>query len=140
MINRFLLIVILGIGWVFCDAQSIPKWVKHRPESKNGTYYYRVTIGEGNTYNMAYSDAFAKAILESSWKIGVQVTTTDDLEILKNNIHDNITIGTVESNIPINKVCEFVEQLSSTKYRVYCLWQIGVPSKVVSFDEFYNCD
>ncbi len=131
----------MGLGWAFfCNAQSTPHWMKHRPKAENGTYYYRITIGEGTTYNVAYSDAFAKAILESSWKIGVQVTTTDDLETIKNNIQENISIGTVESNIPINKVCEFVEQLSSTKYRVYCLWQIGVPNKVVLFDEFYNCD
>lgn len=136
----YYIFVLLGIGWVYSCAQSIPNWVKHRPKSENGTYYYRVTIGEGNSYNVAYSDAFAKAILESSWKIGVQVTTTDDLETIKNNIQENITIGKVESNIPINKVCEFLEQQSTSKFRIYCLWQIGIPQKVVHFEDFYQCE
>ena len=136
----YFLFFLLGIGWAYSHAQSTPNWVKQRPKAENPTYYYRVTIGEGTTYNMAYSDALAKAILESSWKLGVQVTTNDDLETIKNNIHDNITIGKVESNIPMNKVCEYLEQKSSTKFRLYCLWQIGSPGKVVSFDEYNNCD
>lgn len=135
-----LLIIILGVGWAFCYVQSAPDWLKHRPKAENATYYYRITIGEGTTYNLAYSDAFAKAILESSWKLGVQVTTTDDLETIKNNIQENISIGTVESNIPINKVCEYLEQQSTTKFRVYCLWQIGLPQKAVHFEDFYNCE
>lgn len=132
--------VLIGIGWAYACAQSIPSWVKHRPKPGNETYYYRVTIGEGNSYNMAYSDAFAKAILESSWKIGVQVTTSDDLESIKNNIQENIIIGKVESNIPINKVCEFIEQQSTSKIRIYCLWQIGIPQKTVRFEDFYQCE
>lgn len=131
----------MGIGWAFyCNAQPVPRWVKHRPTAGNDTYYYRITIGEGTTYNVAYSDAFAKAILESSWKIGVQVTTTDDLETIKNNIQENISIGTVESNIPINKVCEYIEQQSTTKFRIYCLWQIGRPGRVVYFEDYNNCE
>lgn len=131
----------MGIGWAFyCNAQPAPRWLKHRPQAENDTYYYWITVGEGASYNVAYSDAFAKAILESSWKIGVQVTTTDDLETIKNNIQENISIGTVESNIPINKVCEYIEQQSTTKFRVYCLWQIGFPQKAVHFEDFNNCE
>lgn len=136
---RSIFIILFGIGWACCYAQSMPDWVRNRPRSGNDTYYYRVTMGEGNSYNMAYSDAFAKAILESSWKLGVQVTTGDDIETIKNSIHENITVGKVESNIPINKVCEYVEQRSSKQYRVYCLWQIGASGKFVIFDEYDNC-
>ena len=135
-----LLFILISMGWVTLFAQSMPDWVKHRPKASNSTFYYRVTIGEGSTYTLAYSNAFAKAILESSWKIGVQVTTSDDLETIKNDIYENISIGQVESNIPINKVCEYLEQQSSTKYRLYCLWQVGKPAQVVQFDEFYDCN
>ena len=132
--------VLIGLGCGCCNAQPMPYWINFLPKAENDTYYYRVTIGEGTTYNTAYSYAFAKAILESSWKIGVQVTTTDDLETIKNDIQENITIGTVESNIPINKVCEYIQQQSTKKFRVYCLWQIGYPQKPVHFVDHTNCE
>ena len=138
--RRSLILFILCIVWAFASAQTMPNWIKHRPLAENNSFYYRVTIGEGTTYNLAYSNAFAKAILESSWKLGVQVTTTDDIETIKNDIHDNITIGKVDSNIPINKVCEYLEKISTTKFRLYCLWQIGMPGKPVFFEEFGNCE
>lgn len=127
------------MGWVYCNAQSMPTWVYHLPKANNNTYYYRVTIGEGENYNSAYANAFAKAILESSWKLGVQVTTSDDIKTIEQGIKDNISVREVESKISINKVCEYIEQKSSRKTFVYCLWQIGKPQCLVMFEDFENC-
>ena len=93
--KRELLAVIL-IGWAFIiNAQPLgkPSWVIKRPTSSNSTFYYRVTVGEGINYDKAYANAFAKAILESSWRLGMPVYSGDDLIALENGVYENITIG-----------------------------------------------
>ena len=72
-------LLILALCWALsCSAQqaagSWPYWIQNRPQTDSKCmYYYRVTQGEGANYDKAYANAFAKAILESSWKLGVEV-------------------------------------------------------------------
>ena len=80
----FLLLV--ALGWVaFGTAQTRekPTWLQVIPQSGNNTYYYRVTHAEGATYEKAYAKAFAMAIMESSWKLGVAVDKKNDMETLE---------------------------------------------------------
>lgn len=139
------LVLITIIGWAFfCNAQSMPKWVTNKPASNNITYYYRVTIGEGINYDKAYSSAFAKAIIESSWKIGVKVKSEDDINTIENGIYENITIPENQKKLAMNKVCEYRESFNDsgkTYIRLYILWQVAATGNTTPiFDDFSDCD
>lgn len=142
--KRELLAVIL-IGWAFIiNAQPLgkPSWVIKRPTSSNSTFYYRVTVGEGINYDKAYANAFAKAILESSWRLGMPVYSGDDLIALENGVYENITIGENQMNIALNKVCEYTERLETkTGIRIFILWQVATVGIINPlFDEFNDCE
>lgn len=141
--KKFSLIILL-IGWAFfSNAQpQIPSWIVKRPIPSNSTYYYRVTMGEGINYDKAYANAFAKAILESSWKLGMPVYNGDDLKAIENGVYDNITIGESQMKIAMNKVCEYSERLKEkTGMKVYILWQIATAGNINPiFDEFNDCE
>ena len=142
------LIFLLAWGWtLICSAQSSaskqPYWIKDRPLTEsNCMYYYRVTHGEGATYDKAYANAFAKAILESSWKLGVAVNTTDDLQTIEKGITENISVGSSSMVLPLNKVCEYIEPLSGKMgVRIYILWQVAkYGNRLPNFEEFTKCE
>lgn len=141
LLKLFFLINMLCIAQhVFAD---MPSWISSLPKTEtNEMYYYRVTIGEGRTYDMAYANAFAKAILESSWKLGLEVKTSDDLEVIEKSVYDNITVETSRMNLPLNKVCEYRENLSgSANKRIYILWQVAKYGNMPpNFKEFTDCE
>lgn len=136
----------LSFGWaLLVSAQPVsrPSWVVNRPQvGIEKLYYYRVTIGEGITYDKAYANAFAKAILESSWKLGVEVNAGSDLKTIEDDITANISVEKSRMNLPMNKVCEFVEPLTGKRgVRIYVLWQVAKYGNVPpNFDEFTNCE
>lgn len=140
-----LLVLTLLVSWAFVmNAQlpGIPSWVKTRPSPSNETFYYRVTMGEGTNYDKAYANAFAKAILESSWKLGVEVKSGDDIKTLEDGIYENITLNDKQMNISMNKVCEYTEPLKGkTGVHLYILWQVASYGNVKPiFDDFNNCE
>lgn len=140
-----LLFLIIMISWAFSSFAQLPKmpsWVNNRPVPSNDTFYYRVTKGEGAIYDKAYANAFAKAILESSWKLGVEVKNSDDLKTLEDGIYDNITLNEKQMNLPMNKVCEYVEPLKGkTGVQMYILWQVASYGNVKPiFDDFNSCE
>lgn len=146
MLKKILLIFVMG--WtLICNAQPVaskrPYWILNRPQTENGCmYYYRVTQGEGATYDKAYANAFAKAILESSWKLGVGVSTTDDLQTIEKGIYENISVGESNMVLPLNKVCEYTESLSGKMgLRIFILWQVAkYGNRMPNFDEFTKCE
>ena len=139
---------LLAIGWaLICNAQPSaskqPSWITNLPKEKAGSYYYyRVTIGEGVDYDKAYAKAFARAIMESSWKLGVDVNTTDDLQTIEEGIMDNVKVAPSHMTLPMNKVCEYTEKLVEKRgIRIYILWQVAKYGNVLpNFDEFTNCE
>lgn len=127
-------------------GRSMPQWVTNIPSAEPQKYfYYRVTVGEGATYDKAYASAFAKAIMEAKWKLGVQVNVSDDVEALEGQISSAINIQSQSMAIPINKVCDYWEEYypsSSTKnIRLYVLWQIASDGRIYpKFEDFSNCN
>lgn len=144
--NKILLI--LAICWaLFCSAQQVagarPYWLQNRPQTDSKCmYYYRVTQGEGADYDKAYANAFAKAILESSWKLGVEVNTSDDLKTLEKGVTDNISVESSRMVLPLNKVCEYIEPTSGKMgTRIYILWQVAkYGNRAPNFEEFTKCE
>lgn len=120
-----------------------PYWITNLPSAKeNSKYYYRVTQGDGRDYDKAYAKAFARAIMESSWKLGVEVNTTDDLATIEKGITNNVKVIDSHMTLPMNKVCEYIETLTETRgVRVFILWQVANYGNVLpNFDEFTKCE
>lgn len=139
IILNFVLIV---MGTFHVSAQDTPPyWVNCLPKPENETYYYRVTHAEEMTYEKAYARAFSMAILESSWKNGLPVDAKDDFATIEKGVNDNISIRSHQSNIAINKVCEWqAKSVKSNKIVLYVLWQVAVAGNVEpKFEEFNKC-
>ena len=123
-------------------GRELPTWTYQIPSSNaKSHFYYRVTMGEGATYDKAYANAFAKAILEASWKHGVRVNAKDDMAALETSITQSISIDDHTMQIPMNKVCDYWEQLySPNRIRLYVLWQIADDAlNDPKFEEYTNC-
>lgn len=139
--KRIILIVAVLIcaGIVSAQTGERPSWLLKTPQPGNGTYYYRVTHAEGQTYEKAYARAFAMAIMESSWKLGVAVDKKNDVESLEKDITSNINVGNMTMRLPLNKVCEYQEKVSgSMNIRLYILWQVATYGNVPPQFEPYN--
>ena len=139
-------IVLTLVSVAFCAAVAAqnggrPSWLTQMPEAGNDSFYYRVTMAEARTYEKAYAKAFAMAILESSWKLGVAVDTKADVQTLEQGILDNIEVQQTQMVLPLNKVCEYEEALASiNKVRLYILWQVAADgSRKPQFEPFNNC-
>lgn len=137
-------IIFVALVWAsLCVAQTNdrPKWIKELPQAHSDTYYYRVTHAEGPTYEKAYAKAFAMAIMESSWKIGVVVNKKDDVETLEKNILSNINTADMAMRIPLNKVCDYQEKVNgSMNIKLYILWQVASYGNVKpEFESFNDC-
>lgn len=139
-IISILLVWALTIG---AQTNSRPYWITQIPSAQVGSkYYYRVTQGEGIDFDKAYAKAFARAIMESSWKLGLEVNTTDDIQTIEQGIMNNIKVASSQMTLPLNKVCEYTEKLVETRgVRVYILWQVASYGNVLpNFDEFTKCE
>lgn len=134
-----MLLLVAGVG---ASAQEqLPYWVHRLPKPGNDTYYYRVTHAEELSYEKAYVRAFSMAIMESSWKMGLPVDSKDDLAAIEKGVADNISIRSHQSNIALNKVCEWqVKSVTSNKVKLYVLWQVAAAGNIEpQFEEFNNC-
>lgn len=118
-----------------------PSWVNSLPKPENETYYFRVTHAEEMTYEKAYVRAFSMAILESSWKMGLPVDAKNDMAAIENGVEENISIRSHQSNIAINKVCEWqTRSVTSNKVILYVLWQVAAAGNIEPrFEEFNKC-
>lgn len=139
--RKFTLILFLLIGFSH-SLFSLPTWVNQVPSSNSQTYYYRVTQAEGKDYNEAYTKAFAMAVLESQWKLGVRVHRNDNFDEIQENISKSINVEIMNMNLPLNKVCEYEKKVgSSNKIRLYILWQVArYGNEEPNFDEYTDCN
>lgn len=125
--------------------RDMPQWVTQLPASNpQKHFYYRVTVGEGATYDKAYANAFAKAIMEAKWKLGVRVNVSDDMAALEGQVTSAIDVQEQTMAIPINKVCDYWEEFrpvnTAKQIRLYVLWQIADDGRFEPrFEDFTNC-
>ncbi|HIY87184.1 MAG TPA: hypothetical protein H9824_00555 [Candidatus Bacteroides pullicola] len=114
----------------------LPRWVQSPPPSGN-TYYYRVSQGDGTTEEASQKKAFAIAVLESAFAIGVPL----NLQQLEQLEGDSLL---VEANryvkIPINKVCQHTVSLTTRQgYRTYILCQVAKDVHMIPDFKSFNC-
>ncbi len=138
----WLTLFVLISNTVAAQIGDVPSWVTTIPTPQTkGNFYYRVTMGEGQTYDKAYANAFAKALLEAAWKHGVRVNTQNDMAALENSITESINVENHTMELPMNKVCDYWEQLySPNRIRLYVLWQIADDAlKDPKFEVYTKC-
>jgi len=133
---RILGILLLSLMGMVAEAQTVPAWV-YSPPSRSETYYYRVSQGIGQTEEEAEARAFATAIMESAFAIGVPV----DIKQLERMDRDSMLVTASRYvKIPINKVCSYTETLITRRgYRVYVLCQVANDARVVPLFKSFNC-
>ena len=144
VMKKLHVIFVLAYWALAANAQYVqPYWVTKPPQAgEDAKYYYRVTSAEGKDYEKAYVKAFAMAILESSWKMGVPVNTKDDLATIEQGLTENINVAPSSMTIPINKVCEYREKVAENRNdRLYVLWQVArYGNTPPDFDDFNDCE
>jgi hypothetical protein len=137
--KRFtLMLVFMGAaGWFSTAARALmaPEWV-HAAPRKADTYYYRVAQGAAGTPEEALKKAFAMAIYESAFAVGVAV----DMQKLESMPADSALVSLSKFvSIPINLVCRFVEELAPKGYRAYVLCQVAIDPRVKPAYKTFNC-
>lgn len=124
------------------NAGTPPSWVNRLPKPENETYYFRVTHADGDTYENAYVRAFSMAILESSWKMGLPVDAKNDMAAIEKGVENNLSIRSHQSNIALNKVCEYqTKNYSSGKVHLFVLWQVAAAGNITpDFGYYEKCN
>lgn len=132
----FLFIISLMCTLAAYGQGAMPAWIQ-KPPAKTATYYYRVSQATGLTEEAATKKAFAMAILESAFAIGIPV----NLQKMEQLESDKLL---VEANryvkIPINKVCQHVMELTTRRgYRVFILCQVANNVHEKPIFKTFNC-
>lgn len=140
MKRTVLLLLAAGFACV-AAAQNTerPGWTYNTPKAGNSTYVYVVERGGGTTVNEAINNALAKVLRTTMMRIGAVVSWDE----VNNALQNGTDWGTVamKYNIPVNKVCECVEQKTEKGYRVSVLCQVAKSGAVYpDFDEFTACN
>ncbi|MBR4715813.1 MAG: hypothetical protein IKP34_06525 [Bacteroidales bacterium] len=118
--------------------ENRPGWLDNKPKAGNSTYVYVVERGGGRTVNEAVNNALLKVMRTTMMRIGAIVSWDE----VNSAIQKGDDWGTVAMryNIPINKVCEYVEQKTERGYRVAVLCQVAKSGAVYpEFDDFTAC-
>ncbi len=118
---------------------KVPKWVSKKPTAENDTYRYVVESATGNTETAAMNKAMGLVFQNAISSLGLPISSTQIETAIRSGAFESV--GT-EFKIPVNKVCNYTENLSGGGVRVYVLCQVAVKSdrvQQVRFTEFRDC-
>ncbi|MBQ7279480.1 MAG: hypothetical protein IJR13_01980 [Bacteroidales bacterium] len=119
-------------------AEERPGWVTKMPKAGNSSYMYVVERATGLTYQAALNSAIARVFQTTMMRIGTQVRWDEVNAALQNG--DDWGRVAVEYNIPINKVCDYMESSRGGGYIVWVLCQVAKSGNMpANFDEFNAC-
>ena len=134
----FFLLVLCLCNIAIAQDPNRPGWLDNKPKAGNSSYVYVVERGGGRTVNEAVNNALLKVMRTTMMRIGAVVSWDE----VNSAIQKGDDWGTVAMryNIPINKVCEYVEQKTDRGYRVAVLCQVAKSGAVYpEFDDFTAC-
>lgn len=134
-----IILILLSVQCTTAQNTDRPGWTYNTPKAGNNTYVYVVERGGGTTVNEAINNALLKVLRTTMMRIGAVVSW----EEVNNSLQQGSDWGTVamKYNIPVNKVCECVEQKTEKGYRVAVLCQVAKNGAVYpEFDEFTGCN
>lgn len=140
MIRRLLFLVfsLCVFNIVVAQGDDRPGWLYNLPKPGNTTYLYVVERGGGVTVTDAANNALLKVLRTTMMRIGAPVSWEEVNKAIQHG-DDWATLSEVY-DIPINKVCEFVERKTDRGYIVAVLCQVAKSGNVYpEFDYFADC-
>ena len=136
--KKLLFLLLLAVSQVTICAQEAPQWVQKKPKPANDTYLYVVERGVGVTEMEARNRAMGLVYRSTIERLALPINLASINEAINNgsNYGDNAEV----MNIPVNKVCEYIQQ-EATQYAVYVLCQVAqYGNREARFTAFTQCN
>ena len=136
--KKILLLLLLALSQMLIFAQEVPQWITKKPRPANDTYLYVVERGVGATEMEARNRAMGLAYRSTIERLALPINLASINEAINhgNNYGDNAEV----MNVPVNKVCEFIQQ-EATQYAVYVLCQVAQYGNIEArFTAFTQCN
>lgn len=136
--TTFLLLALSLWNMAAAQDEARPGWLSNKPKTSNSTFFYVVERGSGATINEATNNALLKVFRTSMMRLGTIVSWDE----VNSSLQKGADWGTVamKYNIPINKVCEYVDKKTDQGYTVAVLCQVAKSgAEYPEFDEFTAC-
>jgi hypothetical protein len=120
-------------------AQDKPAWTVKLPKAINNTYMYVCEYAIASSETEARNQAIARVFQNAALRIGQPIESDKIFEAVQKG--GDLTVISRQYNIPIYKVCEYVERAQTYSYRVYVLCQVAVSGNITpQFDyNFRGC-
>ena len=136
--KKLLFLLLLAVSQVAICAQEVPQWIQKKPKPANDTYLYVVERGVGATEMEARNRAMGLVYRSTIERLALPINLASINEVINNgsNYGDNAEV----MNIPVNKVCEYIQQ-EATQYAVYVLCQVAqYGNREAQFTAFTQCN
>ena len=136
--KKILFLLLLAISQMLMFAQEVPQWITKKPRPANDTYLYVVERGVGATEMEARNRAMGLVYRSTIERLALPINLASINEAINNgsNYGDNAEV----MNIPVNKVCEYIQQ-EATQYAVYVLCQVAqYGNREARFTAFTQCN
>ena len=136
--KKLLFLLLLAMSQMVICAQEAPQWVQKKPKPANDTYLYVVERGVGATEMEARNRAMGLVYRSTIERLALPINLASINEAINNgsNYGDNAEV----MNIPVNKVCEYIQQ-EATQYAVYVLCQVAqYGNREAQFTAFIQCN
>ena len=136
--KKLLFLLLLAMSQMVICAQDVPQWVQKKPRPANDTYLYVVERGVGATEMEARNRAMGLVYRSTIERLALPINLASINETINNgsNYGDNAEV----MNVPVNKVCEFIQQ-EATQYAVYVLCQVAQYGNIETrFTAFTQCN
>lgn len=118
-----LLLVVLMVGILDCQAKREPSWMKELPLPSNNTYIFVRESGEGKTIAEALNMALARVFQNTANRLGKTIDVAEIIDALQKGTN-YVTISK-QYEIPINKVDQYEVSLKNGSYWVCVLCQVA---------------
>ena len=136
--KKLLFLLLLAISQVAICAQEVPQWVQKKPKPANDTYLYVVERGVGATEMEARNRAMGLVYRSTIERLALPINLASINEAINNG--SNYGDSSEAMNVPVNKVCEFIQQ-EANQYAVYVLCQVAQYGNIpVSFTDYTHCN
>lgn len=120
-------------------AQDKPAWTVKLPKATNNTYMYVCEYAIASSESEARNQAIARVFQNAALRIGQPIESDKIFDAVQKG--GDLAVISRQYNIPIYKVCEYVEKVQVYSYRVYVLCQVAVSGNLApQFDyNFRGC-
>ena len=133
--KRFILLLSL-VFVVLCVNAQTPAWTKKLPKAGNNTYMYVCESALAYSEADARNQAIARVFQTTANRLGQPVDAADVNAAVQSGTA--LEVISRQFNIPMNKVCEYVEKVSGGMFRVYVLCQVAVAGNITVIWETFN--